>query len=83
MLRISGLSRASGASVDELRYLERKGFLSPLRTRLKRREVREYQDADVQKVQFIIKYRRQGFTWDASFQRAIHELENPTLFDYG
>jgi len=83
MLHITGLARATGASVDELRYLERKGFLSPLRKRLERREVREYQDADVQKVQLIIKYRRQGFTWDASFQRAMWEVENPTLFDYG
>jgi len=83
MLRITDLAKTTGASADELRYLERKGFLSPFRTRLKRREVREYRDADVQKVLLIIKYRRQGFTWDASFQRAMWELENPTLFDYG
>ena len=83
MVHITELARQTGASVDELRYLERKGYLSPFKTRLKRREVRQYQDEDVRKAWLIIKYRRQGFTWDASFQRAMRELENPSLFDYG
>ena len=71
----------TGASVDELRYLERKGFVTPVRVRLKRREVRQYPEADVRKLQLIIKYRRQGFTWDVAFQKALRELENPPLFD--
>ena len=81
MIRITELARRIGASVDELRYLERKGFVSPVRTKLKRREVRQYQDGDVQKVQLTIKYRRQGFTWDVAFQKALQELQNPRLFD--
>ena len=83
MVRITDLARTAGASVDELRYLERKGYLNSVKTRLKRRKVRRYQDADVRKAQLIIKYRRQGFTWDVSFQKAMLELENPSLFDYG
>ena len=83
MVRITDLARITGASVDELRYLERKGFVDPVMRRLKRRKVRQYQDADIQKLQLIIKYRRQGFTWDAAFQRAMRDLENPPLFDYG
>ena len=83
MISITDLARMTGASVDELRYLEKKGYLSPVKTRLKRRKVREYQDTDVQKARLITKYRRQGFTLDASFQRAMRELENPLLFDYG
>ena len=83
MVRITDLARITGASVDELRYIERKGFVDPVMRRLKRRKVRQYQDADIQKLQLIIKYRRQGFTWDAAFQRAMRDLENPTLFDYG
>lgn len=75
------LARTAGVSVDELRYMERKGFISPVRTRLKRREVRQYQDTDIRKVQLIIKYRRQGFTWDAAFKKAMQELENPPLFE--
>ena len=69
--------------MDELRYMERKGFISPTRIRLKRREVRQYQDGDVRKVHPILKYRRQGFTWDAAFNKALRELENPPLFEGG
>ncbi len=71
----------SGASVDELRYMERKGFVSPAKARLKKREVRQYQEADVRKVRLVTKYRRQGFTWDVAFKKAAQELVNPTLFE--
>lgn len=66
--------------MDEIRYMETKGFIKSVRVRLLTREVREYQESDIRRVQTIIKYRRQGFTWDAAFQKAVKEIENPTLF---
>ena len=81
MIGITELARKTGASVDEIRYLERKGFVSPVRAKLKRRRVRKYQDADIRKMQLTIKYRREGFTWDVAFQKALEELQNPRLFD--
>jgi DNA-binding transcriptional MerR regulator len=83
MLRIIELARKTGASVDEVHYLEKKGFIQSLKSRLTAREVRHFQDTDVRKVELIIKYRRQGFTWDVAFQKAEQELNNPTLFDRG
>ena len=65
--------------MDEIRYLESKGFIKSTRVRLTSRHVRHYQEPDVRKVGTIIKYRRQGFTWDAAFQRAMKEMENPPL----
>lgn len=79
MPRITELARATGASVDEIRYLEAKGFLKSARLRLHSRQVRDYRDSDVRKVQIIINYRRQGFTWDAAYQKALKEMENPRL----
>ncbi|MBI4180475.1 MAG: MerR family transcriptional regulator [Chloroflexi bacterium] len=79
MLRITELTKITGASVDELRYMERKGFLNSSRRQLKSRKVRQYQEADIRKVQLIIKYRRQGFTWNVAFQKAMPEVENPLL----
>ena len=79
MLHITELAKITGASVDELRYLERKGLLHPSRTQLKRRKVRQYQETDIRKVQLIIKYHRQGFTWNVAFQKAMGEVENPLL----
>ncbi len=67
--------------MDELRYLEKKGFVSSVRLELKQRKVRQYPDADIRKLQLTIKYRRQGFTWDAACQKALQEQENPRLFD--
>ncbi len=80
-MRVTELARITGASVDELRYMERKGFINAVRARLKKREVRQYPDGDARKVKLIIKYRRQGFIWDAAFQKARRELENPPLFE--
>ena len=79
MPRITELARATGASVDEIRYLEAKGFVKSSRVRLLSRRVRVYKQSDVTRVQTIIKYRRQGYTWGAAYQRAAKEMENPTL----
>ena len=83
MLRITELARKTGASVDEVHYLEKKGFVQSVKSKLTEREVRHFQDTDVRKVELIIKYRLQGFTWDMAFQKAEQELNNPTLFDRG
>jgi DNA-binding transcriptional MerR regulator len=80
MLHITELARQTGASVDEIRYLEKKGFIQPVRTRLKTREVRQFQEQDIRTVEIITKYRRQGFTWDVSFQKARQEIDKPALF---
>ncbi len=78
-MRITDFAKQAGASVDEIRYLERKGFLKSTRLRLKTRQVRQYRDQDLRRVQAIIKFRRQGFTWDAALARAEKEVQNPPL----
>jgi DNA-binding transcriptional MerR regulator len=78
-MRITEFARKTGATVDELRYIEKKGFITSGRTRLKRREVRQYQETDVRKIELIIKYRRQGFTWDTAYNKALQEMEKPSL----
>jgi DNA-binding transcriptional MerR regulator len=79
MLRITEMARVTGANVDELRYLERKGFIKSRRTRLKEREVRQYVETDTRKIQLIINHRRQGFTWDTAYKKALEELQKPLL----
>lgn len=80
-MRITEFAKQTGASADELRYMDMKGFIKSERIRLKQREVRQYHESDIRRVQLIIRYRRQGFTWDAAYQRALRELENPLLFE--
>jgi len=80
MTRITEIARLTGAAVDEIRYLEVKGFIRSSRLHLKKRKVRQYKDSDIPKIQAIIKYRRQGFTWNAAYLKAMKEMENPPLF---
>ena len=79
-MHITEMSRLSGASTDELRYMERKGFLVSMAHVLKHRQVRDYPESEVGKARLIAKYRKLGFTWDAAFRKAQEELVNPPLF---
>jgi DNA-binding transcriptional MerR regulator len=80
MLRITELARQTGASVDEIRYLETKGFTKSQRTKLKKREVRQFEEEQVRSIGLIIKYRRQGFTWKTAYEKARQEIDKPALF---
>ena len=66
--------------MDELHYMERKGFLNTMIIPVKSRLVRDYREEDISIVKLIIQNRRQGFTWDAAFQRAKQEVSKPRLF---
>jgi DNA-binding transcriptional MerR regulator len=81
MLHITECARTTGASVDELRYIERKGFINSVKKRIVNREVRQYRDSDLNKIGLIIKYRRQGFTWDTAYKKALEEMAKPSLFN--
>ncbi len=79
-MRITQMSRTTGASVDELRYMEKKGFLQAVIIQIKRRQVRDYREEDVEKVKSIIRHRRQGFTWDTAYQKTAQDFSRPRLF---
>ena len=81
MLHITECARRTGASVDELRYIERKGFINSVKKRIVHREVRQYRDSDINKIGLIIKYRRQGFIWDTAYKKALEEMAKPSLFN--
>jgi DNA-binding transcriptional MerR regulator len=80
MLRITELARQTGASVDEIHYLEKKGILKPKMVKLKQRDVRQFEESSIRAISLIIKYRRQGFTWDVAYAKARQEIDKPSLF---
>jgi DNA-binding transcriptional MerR regulator len=80
MLRITELARQTGASTDEIRYLETKRYIKSKKVKLKQREVRQFADENVRFIELIIKYRRQGFTWKAACEKARQEIDKPALF---
>jgi DNA-binding transcriptional MerR regulator len=79
-MRITEMSRLTGTSTDELRYMERKGFLTSGARTLRTRQVRDYPESEVRKAMLIVKYRKLGFTWTAAYTKALEELANPPLF---
>jgi DNA-binding transcriptional MerR regulator len=80
MLRITDLARHTGASVDEIRYLETKGFIKSKKLKLRTREVRQFQEDDARAVELTVKYHRQGFTWKVAHEKARQEINRPSLF---
>jgi DNA-binding transcriptional MerR regulator len=80
MLRITELARHTGASVDEIHYLEKKGIIKSRKVKLTRRDVRQFEEPIVRVVSLIIKYRRQGFTWNVAHEKARQEINKPSLF---
>ena len=78
-MRITELARLSGASTDEIRWFESKGFIQCSWVTPKKRAVRDYPESEVQKVKLIKKYRREGFELNIAYQKAMAELESPRL----
>lgn len=78
-MRITELAKRTGASTDQIRYLERKRFINPSWVHLNRRRVRDYTDNDAYKAETIIKYLEQGFRYDVAYQKAMEELQSSRL----
>ena len=78
-MHITQLAKRTGATPDQVRYLERKGFIKPRWVRLKERRVRDYSEAEVRKIELILKYLNQGFKHDVAYQKAVEEMQRPRL----
>ncbi len=76
---ITELAKDSGASVDQIRYLEKKGFVESTWKKLRKRKVRHYSEEEAMKVRLIIKYVTQGFRYDVAYGKTIEEIQNPQL----
>ncbi len=73
---ITELSKESGASLDQIRYLEKKGFVISTWVKLRKRKVRFYSEGETTKVRLIIKYFDQGFRYDIAYEKAIEEIKS-------
>ncbi len=76
---ITELAKDTGASVDQIRYLGKKGFVESTWIVLRKRKVRFYSAEEASKVRLIIKYLRQGFRYDIAYEKATEEIQNPQL----
>lgn len=79
MIRQKEVTERTGASRDEIRYFERKGYIKPKQKCLKQRAIRDYSEQDVRLIGLIVKYRRERFELDAAYAKAKEDLKKPRL----
>ena len=78
-MRITEIAKQIGATPDEIRYFEKKGYVQSRWMRLNTRCVRDYSDSEVRKIELLVKYRRQGFEHEVAHNKATQEIEQPRL----
>ena len=78
-MRITEVAKRIGATSDEIRYFETKGYIRSRWKRLNTRRVRDYSEAEIRKIELIVKYRRQGFQHGVAYEKALEEMERPRL----
>lgn len=78
-MRKAEIFRRTGATQDEVRYYERKGYIKARWKKLRKRRVRDYSDQEVRLIELITKYRREGFELNVAYEKANDELEHPRL----
>jgi len=78
-MRITELSKLTGATTDQIRYLERKSYIDPSWIKLNRRKVRNYTNDDARVIMIFMKYFNEGFRYEAAYQKALDELQSPRL----
>lgn len=78
-MRMTEVAKCTGATPDQVRYLEKKKYIRSRWKRLKTRRVRDYSVTEVRKIEYIIKYLDQGFKYDIAYQKAMEELAQPRL----
>ncbi len=79
MMRQSEVIKLTGATRDELRYFERKGYIQPELMHLKQRIVKNYSEQEARLIGLIVKYRRERFELGAAYDKALEELARPRL----
>lgn len=78
-MHITELARRTGGTIDQIRYLERKGYIESSWVQLNNRRVRNYTESEVKKIEIVVKYLHQGFRYDVAYQKAIEEMQSPRL----
>jgi len=78
-MRTSDVLKKLNIPRHKLYYLEQKGYIKPKRTPMGELETREYTEEDYKKVELIWKYLQNGFKHKIAYQKAMEELQNPTL----
>ena len=78
-MKITELSRRTGCSIDQIRYLEKKGAIRPRWKLIKKRKVRHYPESQIHRLSLISRYLEEGYKYDTAIQKAENETNKPRL----
>jgi len=78
-MRITELAKRLRVTTDQIRYLERKGYVESTWTQLDKRRIRYYPECEINKLELLIKYIDQGFRYDIAYQKTTEEMHNLQL----
>ena len=78
-MRITEVSELTKLSADQIRYMEKKGYIQPSRVVVTSREIREYSPEDISLLELISKYLSLGFRYDIAYGKALDDKANPRL----
>ena len=78
-MKITELSRRTGCSTDQIRYLEKKGAIRPRWKLIKKRRVRDYPESQINRLALIIRFLEEGYKYDVAIQKAEDETNKPRL----
>ncbi len=76
-MRITYVSRLTGLSPDQIRYMEQKRYIQSGMKVIKTRKVRDYSSDDVSLLQSISNYLSQGYRYEVAYAKALEDKANP------
>ena len=76
-MRITLVSRLTGLSPDQIRYMEQKGYIQPSMVVIKSRKVRVYSSDDISLLESISDYLSHGYRYEVAYAKALEDRTNP------
>lgn len=76
-MRIFSVSRLTGLSPDQIRYIEQKGYVQSSMIVIKTRKVRDYSSDDISLLESISNYLSLGYRYDVAHAKALEDRANP------
>ena len=78
-MRITLVSRLTGLSPDQIRYMEQKRYIQPNMVVIKSRKVRDYSPDDLSLLESISNYLSHGYRYEIAYAKALEDRTNPRL----
>jgi len=77
-MNTSDVIKKTGIPRQKLYYLEQKGYISPIQIHVGEKAFREFSEVDVQLIQWIWTYLKDGFRYRIAYEKALEKIGKPS-----